>query len=647
MKNRRILVRHPAPYRTEGFGSYVLRLSEANGYPDPYRMLRDTSTNKTWDSLNVSTISRITNRTVEELRPIASSQRTQGKVKVLGHVLPLQIVNSRNCAVCPKCVQEKGFIEAHFAISLMTICPEHRSSVQICPGCKERLKWNRRGLLECGCGHHLEFREEEKISDAVVELLDIVRRKVLRLPRLSVCSTGLPLCALNAMSLKSLLFLIRSIGVRNIHSRERSRSLVGREMQVVEACAELLSNWPNNFRRTLAAATGPPAPSNPCTISKGSLSGYYLSILYGLGRTKDGDFIRRELIKHANDHFGLGTEDSKERAKILGGAQRYLTRNELATRLGVDRRFMNRILAAGSMKTIRVRGAGKRDRILIDVSDLAILKNSRGKVYNSTDAAAMIGIPRRILILLNDLGKFEMRYLPPGIRGYHGKDIERFRGRLLNGRKCSQDVVGAQPAISLGAFLAHGATDPMIKALVLSEICSGRVAIVRTNTRIVREIMLPQEPLKELVRTIEKPDWASLRQKSPNTNNGQAGVSMLQAAREIGCSSSVIPILIQKKMLRKSRGKGFSKWVCEKSIERFRSEFEPLSLVAKKARTNTQILTSTCDKLGITLLRTPLKGSPCLAFIRIRDIPRVLTGRFRVGVGDRHTRLRWKRLLEI
>ncbi|MGO9515716.1 MAG: hypothetical protein ACLPND_01595 [Candidatus Korobacteraceae bacterium] len=85
--------------------------------------------------------------------------------------------------LCPECVAEKGFIEAHFDLALMTGCPVHSwSLLSRCPGCMEPLRWFRPGLLECDCGASVRNANLPAISMAESDLLDIVRRKMLGPP---------------------------------------------------------------------------------------------------------------------------------------------------------------------------------------------------------------------------------------------------------------------------------------------------------------------------------------------------------------------------------------------------------------------------------------------------------------------------------
>jgi hypothetical protein len=179
----------------------------------------------------------MTNRTAKDLHSIARRPRNHKTALVLGQVISKAEMNMELAPVCPTCVREKGFMEAHFSLSLMTICPQHGLLLNVCPGCAKPLTWKRAGLLECNCGQLLCQAAEHQVSTAVVELLDIVRTKTLALPTRIESISGLPVCALGSMSLRSLLFLIRSLGRRCVGDSGKSDSSM-EKTKIVEVAAQ-------------------------------------------------------------------------------------------------------------------------------------------------------------------------------------------------------------------------------------------------------------------------------------------------------------------------------------------------------------------------------------------------------------------------
>lgn len=644
-RKRRLLVRHPGPNPTESLVGYLLRLTESNGYPNTHYMLADSGMYRKGDSIRIQLLAAITNRTTRDLRSIAWHSQDKKTGLVLGQPVSKMEIDTCLAPVCPPCVNEKGFMEAHFSLSLMTICPEHRVLLAVCPGCARPLTWKRAGPLRCDCGQSLIHSMELRVPTAVVELLDIVRRKVLSLSAATESASGLPVRALGAMSLRSLLFLIRSLGRRSAGEWGKSK-LSMEKARIVEEAAKVLSDWPNNFRKMLDAMTGPASSGGPCKLSKGELSGFYISIMFGIRRRDESAFMRDELVKYAVERFGKGTDDRTEKARIIGDRQQYFTRSEMAARLGVDRRSANRILSEGSVETIRVESANGRSRVLIDLSSIPVPPSPNGKILNADEAAAAIGFPRKVLTLLKETSLFKPRYLPPGIRGFHELDIEEYRTRLLNPLTEVPAPGKKEKLLTLGQLLAGSKADMMTKAVVISEIHAGRLPVSAKNAKTVQDILIAQDVLRSLTQTRSLPDWRALRGSSWNVSNDYGGISMGQAAREIGCSQATVCALRTKEILRRSSGNGCAKWVNAESVDTFRSRFESLSSFARALRTNSSALRRVCDELRIALLDIDQENGNHQLFIRRQDISKLLSGRqFAKSVG-RHTRLRWKRLAE-
>ena len=243
--------------------------------------------------MKVAKLAQVCNRPQTELQSI--SYRWPGdhprSCRLLGHLLtPWELVVTRP-KLCPECVAEKGFIEAHFDLALMTGCPVHRRSLlSRCPGCMKPLRWFRPGLLECHCGASLRNADLPAISGAEADLLDIMRRKTLGLAAGRDYASGLPGSYLEVMSLQPLLSLVGMLGRRRMvvdNDSDRRNS-----QRIVFAAASVLADWPNNFFRLLRGITEDMPTDSSTGVARGRLSGIYRS-LFSLRRimpTEQADF---------------------------------------------------------------------------------------------------------------------------------------------------------------------------------------------------------------------------------------------------------------------------------------------------------------------------------------------------------------------
>jgi hypothetical protein len=150
-----LLVRHPAPYPTESLLGYVLRVSEDNGYNSPwsvYRLAGMKSNEIRASGVRLEKLARIMNWPQGRLDAIAYSAPPEQPrwSRLLGHPLLHQDLNLTRPRFCSQCLCEKGFLEAHWDLAVMVACPVHGCSlVSSCRQCGRRLRWFRRGLLEC------------------------------------------------------------------------------------------------------------------------------------------------------------------------------------------------------------------------------------------------------------------------------------------------------------------------------------------------------------------------------------------------------------------------------------------------------------------------------------------------------------------
>src|SRR5271157_5388897 len=254
-----LLLRHPAPFRTESLLGYILRLSEENGYTTPWSLLllaqiRQHEERST--SMKLAKLAQICNRPQNELQSI--SYRWPGdrprSCRLLGHLLTPWVLVVTRPKLCPECVMEKGFIEAHFDVALLTGCPVHRRSLLCrCPGCMDPLRGLRPGLLECRCGTSLRNVSLRAIPEAEADLLDIMRRKILGLAAGRNYDSRLPSSHLEVMRLQPLLLVIAMLGRRRMIVDQDSDRRNPR--RIVSAAACVLADWPNNFFRLLREIT--------------------------------------------------------------------------------------------------------------------------------------------------------------------------------------------------------------------------------------------------------------------------------------------------------------------------------------------------------------------------------------------------------
>jgi hypothetical protein len=145
MRKPSLLVRHPLPYSTESLMGYILRLAQVNGYDTPWSLLSFAGMRQCearTAGMRVSKLASITNHAEDDFKPIVYSNHRNPRICcLLQHPIPTTYLRLTKPAFCPFCVEEKGFIEAHWDLAFMTGCPVHRIALLTeCPKCQRPLR---------------------------------------------------------------------------------------------------------------------------------------------------------------------------------------------------------------------------------------------------------------------------------------------------------------------------------------------------------------------------------------------------------------------------------------------------------------------------------------------------------------------------
>ena len=431
-----LLVRHPLPFPTESLVGYVLRLSQENGYSSPwsvYQMAGLQQNQVRSSGFKFERLAKITGRPASVLNKIAFSASSDHPrwSRLLGHDLVPTDLNLIRPKLCPQCIDEKGFIEAHWHLELMVACPVHHLLLaSCCPKCGKRLRWFRPALLECECGGDLLKCDLPSIPQAEARLLDVIRRKILSQSKSEENPTSLPLDELMTINLRSLLALIRTVGKHRMIANNCTEW--NNPRRIVTAAAQVMSDWPNNFI-ALLNDLGERLPSNVGGGVGKQFAGIYCALFKSkaIRPREDTNFLRVAFLGFARNHWGRGYVDHKlmrEARETVPG--RFLTQTEFAAQIGVRQITAARMLKKCTVPSIRIK-SGSVEKILVDVNAGVVLRTSSGAIYRSREAAKCLGLSVTVLQALRRIGVYEVRHLSPTRQGFHELDVEAFRKKLL------------------------------------------------------------------------------------------------------------------------------------------------------------------------------------------------------------------------
>jgi hypothetical protein len=344
-----LLVRHPAPYPTESLLGYVLRLSEMNGYPSPSAVcsLAGVRLNDLGAiGLRIDRLAAIASCGLAELSQIAFARSVNGRrsSQLLSHRLVPRELTLAKPKLCPRCVVEKGFIEAHWHLQLMVACPIHRCvAISECPKCRGSLHWLRPGLLECDCGENLQDSDMPETSSSETALLDIIRRKLLGYPAADDNPLSLPQEQLMAMDLRSMLTVLRTIAKHRFVADRYAADPDAQ--QIILAASRVLMDWPNNFF-VLLKDIG----QHASTSEYGRVGKQYVSIYRAvcrnraIGSTECTDFLRVAFLDFAMGCFEPASMSDDSSDSLDPECRRFLTDAEFAARVVLHQRTATSLL---------------------------------------------------------------------------------------------------------------------------------------------------------------------------------------------------------------------------------------------------------------------------------------------------------------
>ena len=500
--SKSLFVRHPAPYPTESLVGYALRLSEKNGYASPWGLCqlagmrqRELQT----AGIKIEKLAAVANRSVSELNQIAFSPADNRKLfSLLGHRLTSTDLNISQPKLCPWCIAEKGFIEAHWHLKLMVACPTHQCVVTShCPNCAKRLRWFRPGLLECECGGNLLQPDRPNLSQSEIALLDLIRRKVLGDPVGKERITQLPEEDLMAMTMRSLLMVIRALGKFRMIADGGMQP--GSEIEVILAATRVLGAWPVNFTKLLEDL----GETLPADVSGGiakQFHGIYRALFRNHAIEQERtNFLRVAFLDFAMNHWGRGYVDHKLIKEMrVPDSQRFLTQTEFAARVGVRQVTVARWLKASNVSATRVK-CGNADRILVDANSNAIPRTTPGKIFRKREAAMRLGISVSTLQALKEASIYEVKNLPPTRAGFHELDLQAFSQRFfaLVSQRNSRNTGTETTTLKIVACGRHDGI--ATKVSFLRGIMKGEIAIMGKSNGTIGGLLLDKSVCRRFI----------------------------------------------------------------------------------------------------------------------------------------------------
>ncbi|MFC7286484.1 TniQ family protein [Herminiimonas glaciei] len=182
---RSALVVSALRYRDESVLGYLLRLGELNGYSSLRiikKLISDYTNTPLFIRPSIVSKSEVV-AAIAKLANIDEGELMQSKWKTInsaagryfnvqGTSLPLDALMEERAQICPKCLEEHGYLREAWDLSGVTVCALHKIAlIDICPDCKKPLSHARTPMTLCShCKRDLRYIPTEQVSDQEVTL---------------------------------------------------------------------------------------------------------------------------------------------------------------------------------------------------------------------------------------------------------------------------------------------------------------------------------------------------------------------------------------------------------------------------------------------------------------------------------------------
>lgn len=615
-----LLVRTPAPYRTESLHGYILRVAETNGYSSAAEVLAvagvPPNLRKKRTGVDIGKLAMALGRREEEIKSIDYSgpASTKSEAKLLGQRIIAKHLRLFRPMLCPTCIAEKGFIEALWDSALVIACPRHGTRLLgACHVCGAGFMNYRKGLLKCSCGANLLDAALPTVDDEIIDLMSVLAAKIVGdpLPRLS--KTGIPIADLAKMSLRTLQMAIAALGwQKNIIQGEKRVDTAG---SLVAPAAAVLKNWPINFYDLLREI-------DESANSRGEATNRFLKRYQSINGALFKKAIPEEEIKFMREAFvRYGTEiwdRSITRFKrvdvaLLAFDKKLLTRREVAEHLGTSPRTVTILEKEGAFSLMRLQT--KSTFILCaEKSKLGPARGPKMSSLGARTAAKFLGIPMNTLRLLRASGEFEINHISIPRAAYHMADLIAFAKKLkeralsdhLNQASLPPERKEKPPRtlrqVLKGAkFLSSDGPVEVIKSLL-----DGRLKAYGIVGDAAGDLLLRHSDCRRMILEYRSRFLGKTR-------------STRESAQRLDCAPSVVLHLVKEGYLEATQEEWGNR-ITEESLSSFSSTFESLSSLAKKFETSSARLNRICEQHAIPLLKISRSSQDCpQSFLSLND----------------------------
>ena len=602
-----MLIRTPAPFKTESLMGYVLRVTEANGYQSPWHVLKHaglSSGEMKTAGIPANKLAMVLGKEIDSIKHIAYKHISWNGTETysildhpLGQKLIYEPLRLQKHSICPECIQNLGYQDAFFDLQLAVACPIHRTNlVSHCHACNTPLTLFRPGLLICKCGASLLNVPRSPVCPLLADLMAVIHGNLHRLPKSAIkIQSILPLDELLATPLRSLLMKLPELGK---YQSSTTRHSINTTMDVA---AKILSNWPNGFRTFIEQLTQSGSVVKTRRIVKKLYNTLFVTETCGT----DFEWLRRQFL-------GCSLDSNKyiltEEQINLGpdAVCRWVTDSILSRQLGIDQSKLDQICDKRTVALTLDDALKNTNRSSIVNTDLAPSKDDNS--LQQREAAEYLRMPVRVLKCLIHWGHINRNETLKIFRVNHRgrgtgilvENLDKFRERLL--AKSPLTNVVATETISLEQILRkYRLHNHESKAQFVVDYLAGIIpSIGRTGDNIAHILFKLEDAASFIAATRASAASGSLTSK--------------EASRIIACDPKAILVLVkQGQLLAENAREGIR--ISQVSVSNFTNKYVALGRFAKDLGSSSNRLKRICNEGLIPVLIVPVSATSNVPFI--------------------------------
>jgi hypothetical protein len=590
-----MLVRTPQPHQTESLLGYVLRVSEANGYETPARMLASIGAagkNGQNQDIDLEKLAAVVGCDIEQLRKIANKSKNSDRPFLLGRAVSsggaLNALRLGRPAFCPHCVEEDGYVDAIWDLGLVAACPKHRCAVtEGCSSCGKALTYRRPGILTCNCGANLASVPKNGVSDEIVGLTEIIFSKARGISLLSLKNAmNFPTEQLEQLSLPDFCELLILLGRLAMYIP--IGIVANNHLLSAKKVSDTLSDWPNGFHRLLLdidAEFSSPRRGNGNQIPR--FKHFYVPMFAHQGRYKRIEFLHDEFIRF--NRLKMAQETTvKNVFPIVGEQPHWVSQSYLISRWGISSQALRQLLDHGGMP-LRIKESEGKSAFLIDISRFEPIETVNAKPLPRKIASFRYGIPSAILIQLRKRGVFSNPTRAPEDGPFDTKQLDDFQKRMIGDSKLlGVDEPRVRTALRMDEILGElNSANTKQKTGFIITYLSGKIPALGRTGESIADLVFEREQVNELGHVV-RPGRHSSRQSYEQTANLLETQSfVVQGLVNLGYLEA-IPTFAKNR-----------KAVTAESIKNFRENWKSIPSIALSLATFSQLVQRVADENGI------------------------------------------------